>query len=188
MNINKIERINELKNSYRMFHIESDDNGINKTDGLFMLVNDVVKDNFTIAEIGSFCGVSSEVFALNCKELFCIDTWEDWNNDGIIFQAMERFDNMKSNYDHISKLHMRGDKAVKHFEDEFFDLVYIDASHWYDDVVKDIECWLPKVKKGGYLSGHDYVFGVDTFTAVNDYFGKTHAITVYPDSSWLIKK
>ena len=45
---------------------------------------------------------------------------------------------------------MRGEEAAEKFEDESFDLVYIDASHWYKDVVKDIELWLPKVKKGGY--------------------------------------
>ena len=38
------------------------------------------------------------------------------------------------------------------------------------------------------MAGHDYVSGIDTFRAVNDFFGKTHAITVYPDSSWVIKK
>jgi hypothetical protein len=95
---------------------------------------------------------------------------------------------MKLNYDHIEKLHMSGNEGSKLFSDEYFDLVYIDASHWYKDVISDIETWLPKIKKGGYLSGHDYVNGIDTLNAVNDYFGKTHSITIYPDSSWLIKK
>ena len=69
-----------------------------------------------------------------------------------------------------------------------FDLVYIDASHWYDDVVNDINTWLPKIKNGGYLAGHDYIEGIDVLYAVNDFFGKTHSITRYPDSSWVIKK
>ena len=58
----------------------------------------------------------------------------------------------------------------------------------YDDVIFDIKTWLPKIKNGGYLAGHDYISGIDTFNAVNDFFGKTHSITVYPDSSWVIKK
>jgi len=37
-----------------------------------------------------------------------------------------------------------------------FDLVFIDADHSYESVKEDIEVWLPRVKKGGYLSGHDY--------------------------------
>jgi predicted O-methyltransferase YrrM len=101
---------------------------------------------------------------------------------------MGLFDNMISLYPHVDKLHMRGDEASKLFPDEHFDLVYIDASHWYDDVVNDINTWLPKIKSGGYLAGHDYIECNDVLYVVNDYFGKTHSITRYPDSSWVIKK
>jgi predicted O-methyltransferase YrrM len=186
--INTQERKEFLLNSYRMFGLHDDEGGVNKTQGLFMMCDDIVKPEFVVAEIGSYAGVSSEVLALNCKKLTCIDTWEDWNNDGTIFQAMELFDNMKSLYPHVDKLHMRGDEASKLFPDEHFDLVYIDASHWYDDVVNDINTWLPKIKSGGYLAGHDYIECNDVLYVVNDYFGKTHSITRYPDSSWVIKK
>ena len=46
--------------------------------------------------------------------------------------------------------------ASKYFPDEFFDYVYIDGDHRYDAVKQDIVHWFPKVKKGGYISGHDY--------------------------------
>lgn len=36
------------------------------------------------------------------------------------------------------------------------DLVFIDADHSYESVKSDIELWLPKVKAGGYIGGHDY--------------------------------
>lgn len=83
---------------------------------------------------------------------------------------------------------MSGNDANKLFLDEYLDLVYIDASHRYEDVINDIKTWLPKIKKGGYLSGHDYHENSQVFDSVNDFFGKTHAITIYPDSSWVIKK
>lgn len=186
--MDKSVRIEYLKNAYRMFGLHDDENGVNRTHGLFMMCDEIVKPDFVIAEIGSYAGVSSEVLALHSKELYCIDTWEDWNNDGIIFKAMELFDSMKSLYSHVHKLHMRGDEAVNKFPDEYFDLVYIDASHWYNDVIKDIETWMPKLKNGGYLAGHDYLEGIDVLYAVNDFFGKTHSITRYPDSTWVIKK
>lgn len=44
----------------------------------------------------------------------------------------------------------------KEFEDEMFDLVFIDADHSYEGCKQDIQDYWPKVKKGGYLGGHDY--------------------------------
>jgi hypothetical protein len=40
--------------------------------------------------------------------------------------------------------------------DNHFDFVFIDADHAYASVRQDIIDWLPKVKPGGWLCGHDY--------------------------------
>jgi len=48
-------------------------------------------------------------------------------------------------------------KAVKRFADESLDFIYIDANHSYGYVKEDIREWSKKVKKGGVVSGHDYV-------------------------------
>ena len=42
------------------------------------------------------------------------------------------------------------------FADGYFDYVFIDGDHSYDAVREDIKLWLPKVKVGGILAGHDY--------------------------------
>jgi len=46
--------------------------------------------------------------------------------------------------------------AAKRFEDASVDLVFVDADHSADAVYRDLEAWVPKVKSGGVLSGHDY--------------------------------
>jgi hypothetical protein len=77
--------------------------------------------------------------------------------------------------------------VVKHFPDNFFDLVYIDADHSYEGCLRDIEDWYPKVKKGRFLIGDDYrvyegkhtdvKFGV--IEAVND-FVKKNSLEFFP--------
>lgn len=51
---------------------------------------------------------------------------------------------------------MRSTEAAKHFADESLDFVFIDGDHSYTGCKTDIDAWLPKVKKGGLLCGHDY--------------------------------
>jgi hypothetical protein len=34
--------------------------------------------------------------------------------------------------------------------------MYVDASHFYDDVKRDLEAFFPKLKPGGYIAGDDY--------------------------------
>jgi hypothetical protein len=41
-------------------------------------------------------------------------------------------------------------------KNEKLDFVYIDAIHDAENIIKDIYCWLPLVREGGVLGGHDY--------------------------------
>ena len=47
-------------------------------------------------------------------------------------------------------------EAAKKFESKSLDLVFIDANHTYEAVKEDIALWLPKVRLGGVICGHDY--------------------------------
>lgn len=62
-------------------------------------------------------------------------------------------------------------EAIKYYSDHFFNMIYIDASHLYEDVKRDLNDWVPKLKSGGVISGHDYIdisdFGV--VQAVNEF-------------------
>ncbi len=67
--------------------------------------------------------------------------------------------------------------AVKDFEDNSLDFVYIDANHSYDTVTEDITEWAKKVKPEGFVCGDDYELPeqehnlprYDVIRAVNDY-------------------
>lgn len=48
--------------------------------------------------------------------------------------------------------------ALKDFEDNSLDFVYIDGNHTLPYVSQDILEWQRKVKKGGIISGHDYAY------------------------------
>ena len=69
----------------------------------------------------------------------------------------------------------RSDDASHLFVDKSVDFVFIDAAHTYNEVHNDILAWLPKVKSGGFIGGHDYDPAHDQVrAAVDDIFkGKT---------------
>jgi len=77
----------------------------------------------------------------------------------------------------------------QYFPNGYFDFVYIDADHAYDMIKLDIELWLPLVKKGGLIGGHDYGFPVkwtDVQQAVDEKF-KPEQIKVYKRQGvWLV--
>lgn len=62
--------------------------------------------------------------------------------------------------------------AARLFDDGQVDFVFVDAAHDYEHVRADILAWLPKVKRGGIIAGHDYTSdypGVER--AVEEAFG-----------------
>jgi hypothetical protein len=45
---------------------------------------------------------------------------------------------------------------LKTFNDEYFDIIYIDGDHSYEGVLRDLKLSYNKVKKNGIICGHDY--------------------------------
>jgi hypothetical protein len=173
--------INSLLGKYRT--VEGNDflsqgMRINRLFGLQDLIVENLNKNSVVCEIGSLFGNSSSLFAYYCREVYCVDVFNHSNSEKIFKANMSIFDNV-----HMIKNFSV--KAAETFEDSFFDLVYIDAGHEFKHVVEDVQNWLPKVKKNGFLSGHDYYsfWNVDVVKALDSLNIKPDK--VYEDSSWI---
>ena len=57
--------------------------------------------------------------------------------------------------DRVVLLQMGSDEAVSKTPDEV-DFLYVDGDHTEDQVIRDINNYMPKVKDGGIVSGHDF--------------------------------
>jgi predicted O-methyltransferase YrrM len=112
-------------------------------------------------EIGSFIGTSGLMFNDSFKNVHCVDAWVSGydSNDSASFQDMslveKEFDKNILNTT-ITKHKGLSVEIAKSVKDESIDILYIDATHTYDGVKSDLEAWIPKVKNGGIISGHDY--------------------------------
>lgn len=79
----------------------------------------------------------------------------------------------------VEFMRMKSMDAVGKFPDSSLDFVYIDARHEFDQVIMDIIHWVPKVRIGGIVSGHDFIHhqydGV-IFTGAVEAYTKAHHI------------
>lgn len=158
-------------------------------------------DNSHFVEIGSWKGRSSSYMAVeilnsNKKIKFdCVDTWEgslehtDVNSPFFIQELVDNKDWLYYEFlkntlpvrDMINPIRLSSLESAKLYPDRSLDFVFIDASHEYEDVKQDILSWYPKVKKGGYIAGHDYT----TFDGVQK---AVDEIIIHKGLNWVLEK
>jgi len=75
---------------------------------------------------------------------------------GLILRS-DRYDRQEGrNRRPIVLMRMCSNEAPQFIADKSLDAVFIDAQHAYESVLEDIRLWLPKVRQGGIISGHDF--------------------------------
>lgn len=79
---------------------------------------------------------------------------------------------------------------AKDFKDKSIDFCFIDANHNYEFVSRDIAAYLPKMKPGGVIAGHDYNMShPGVIKAVNEAFAEEINRDYYkPEDKMEIKK
>jgi glycosyltransferase involved in cell wall biosynthesis len=168
------------------------------TEGLNDLIQSLEGKNLIVAEVGSYAGESTSIFAKSDKisKVYAIDPWLDGIKcEYVTFQNMgyveSLFNEKTAGNPKIVKMKMLGEEASKNIDDSL-DVVYIDAVHTYEAVKTDMPIWYPKVKIGGYLCGHDYDANTfpGVFKAVNEFcvLNNLPSPKVFKDTSWVIQK
>jgi len=120
-------------------------------------------DYKVIAEIGVDTGLSARPIATSCEldQYFLVDPRVDEKLYRDLISAP------------VSFMKMTSLTAASLIQDRCLDLVFIDVDpHSYEECSEDIKLWLPKVRKGGTISGDDYGSGFPgIIQAVNESFG-----------------
>lgn len=121
-----------------------------------------------IVEIGSWQGRSARVFGDNTRgTVWCVDTWADNAYGSAPAEMTCRPDWLWDAFGRncadligskVFPVRQKSVDAGMAFAaiGASFDLIFIDAGHNYEDVRDDIFVWLPLLKPGGVICGHDY--------------------------------
>jgi len=96
-------------------------------------------------------------------EMYAVDPWEDqpganedyigWNWSVIYSQYLSAVNPFG---ERAIEMRMHSECAAPLVHVGALDFAFIDAQHDYRSVRRDIELWLPKIRTGGLLCGHDY--------------------------------
>ena len=160
------EPIQQSSDNIKMKEILDSKPAPNKRD-LASLVNHLFPEGVGV-EIGVLKGEYSKIILERWHKgtMYLIDAWrhldeyidmngqDDQYHYDCLLQTCQR---IKPWQDRAHIIRMDSVKSADMFPDEYFDFIYIDADHSYEGVVRDIQAWWPKVKKGGLFCGDDYI-------------------------------
>jgi len=168
-------------------------------EGLYTEIVNTFDSGSKFVEIGCWKGKSTAYMAteiINSNkdiEFYCVDTWkgsEELKGDKSVIEDTlydEFLNNLKPAISTIKPMRLSSLEAANNFKDGFFDFIFIDASHDYENVKKDILAWYPKLKPTGIISGHDYQRGFPgVMKAVDEVFNLKKLKINVKGTSWIV--
>ena len=149
-----------------------------------------------IVEVGAWKGASTSYLAVEAQHkkmrIDVVDTWagskEHMEMSEVIGNSVfgTFVDNLRPLINYINPIRTDSVIASKMYDEESLDAVFIDADHRYESVKADILAWMPKIKKGGILSGHDYIdIHNGVIRAVNEILSGFETIECSSNKCWL---
>lgn len=153
------------------------------------------RSEMIVAEVGVQYGYNALriLSTLNIKTIYLIDSYQPYPSakDGTLStnkQSPESLDfakeYLKSYQSKIVWIIDYSWNAHTRIPDEELDFVYIDGDHRVEIVCKDVELYMPKVKKGGYIAGHDYTRKY-VKDGISKYFGSLDKIKHEGEDWWI---
>lgn len=206
-----------MKNMNNLEHIHENIFGWFDYDDLYKEQVRNATDGNKFVEIGSLFGKSASFMGVEIKNsnkkitLDCVDYWDErgvpelnivnntefgfdkcgynYVNHGkdIIFEVFNKNIESAGIKDIVTTRRMSSQEAYKLYENDSLDFIFIDGDHSYQGVYNDIKNWLPKLKRGKTIAGHDYHWN-EIRKAVVDFFGNENDIKVSKISWMYIKK
>ena len=123
--------------------------------------------NLIGVEVGVFTGINAGYLLnhLPIKRLYLVDNYKPYWDGGLEHYTQDQMNSFYATmmmtiahpcFECVMPIIHDSIWAAKLFSDNYFDFVYIDAGHTYEDVISDMNAWWPKTKRGGLFGGHDY--------------------------------
>jgi hypothetical protein len=128
---------------------------------------------------------------MTVKELYLIDPWKDMKNFVGVWTADDEdaFNFVKQTFSPwtgVKQMRTTSLEASKQFPDKYFDYVYIDGAHDYENALLDIKSWHPKIRPGAFLCGHDAMHP-DVIRAIKD-SGLCDKVVFTPNGTeWVVR-
>lgn len=142
---------------------------------------ETAKNYQNIVEVGSFRGRSTHALLSGTKgKVTAIDSWELDFRVGHPENRYDVFNDFTENlkdFKNLEVMHMDQNNAVGKFEDNSLDMVFLDFTTDKNTLITTIKSWLPKIKEGGIICGHEYASnwqGVKD--AVGEIFGEPDGV------------
>ena len=168
--------------------------------GILNLINKnfLNREGLIVLQIGSFAGESAQLMLSTGKveQIYCVDPWQNGYDSQDpasrnCSKFQQAFDARFNSDPRVHKIKGFSQDVIGTFQDNFFDLIYVDGNHQQQAVQRDLKLAIPKLKQDGVLAGHDYSAApqrlVGVIKAVNRVLGRGPE-HVFQDTSWSCAK